>query len=159
MIHILIHTTLTTRILWKATIKKFIGWQTNAEKENIIENIIIYKYKESVKVYETEGGSIVLSVTHTNPEKASKYANSFMEEVRILVDYESKTAQDQKIAYLSETLADAVQEMETAQKNLKDYTLKNSVMAQENFISGSLKWTISVWKDAKFLILPNYFLS
>ena len=84
MIHILIHTNFTTRILYGRRQLKFIGWQTNAEKENIIENIIISKHKEFVKVKETEGGSIVLSVTHTNPEKASKYANSFMEEVRIL---------------------------------------------------------------------------
>lgn len=126
--------------LWKATIKKLIGWQkTTAEKENIIENNILSKYKNAVRVRETEGGSIILSVTHNNPKKASEYANNFMEEVRKLVDYESKTAQDQRLSYLSETLADALQDMETAQQNLKDYTLKNSAMAQENFISGTLK--------------------
>ena len=44
-----------------------------------------------------------------------------------------------RLNYLSETLADALQEMEKAQKNLKDYALENSAMAQENFISDSLK--------------------
>ena len=48
-------------------------------------------------------------------------------------------AQELRLSYLSETLADALQEMETAQKNLKEYALKNSAMARENFMSGSLK--------------------
>ena len=37
------------------------------------------------------------------------------------------------------TLADALEDMQKAQKNLKDYALRNSTMAQENFIADSLK--------------------
>ncbi len=62
-----------------------------------------------------------------------------MEEIRKLVEEESKTSQKRRLNYLSETLADALQEMEKAQKNLKNYALENSAMAQENFISDSLK--------------------
>ena len=43
-------------------------------------------------------------------------------------------------------LADALQDMEKAQENLKNYALKNSAMAQENFISGSLQQQIG-WKS------------
>ena len=67
-------------------------------------------------------------------------------------------AKQRKIKKLPIYPADAVQEMETAQKNLKDYTLKNSVMAQENFILVP-KVGQSPYGKAKFLILPNYFLS
>ena len=62
-----------------------------------------------------------------------------MEEIRQMVESDSKTAQDLRLTYLSETLADALQEMEDAQKNLKNYALENSALAQENFISDSLK--------------------
>ena len=71
-------------------------------------------------------------------EKAAQYANSFMEEIRILVTDE-KIRSAFRLTYLSETLADALQDMEKAQEELKNYALKNSALAQENFISGSLK--------------------
>ena len=81
----------------------------------------------------------MISVTHVDPKKASFYANNFMEELRKLVELESKAAQDLRLNYLSETLADALQDMEKAQENLKNYALENSTMAQENFIYDSLK--------------------
>ena len=87
----------------------------------------------------TDGGAIEISVLHSDPKKASYYANSFMEEIRQMVEKESKASNDYRLNYLSETLADALQEMEEAQENLKNYALKNSAMAQENFLSDSLK--------------------
>ena len=87
----------------------------------------------------TDGGAIEILVTHIDPEKASYYANGFMAEIRQMVEKESNSSQALRLNYLSETLADALQEMERAQKNLKNYALKNSAMAQENFISDSLK--------------------
>ena len=60
-----------------------------------------------------------------------------MQEVRNLVETENDQDQDSRLSYLSETLADALQEMEAAQQDLKEYAQK--AMAQENFISGSLK--------------------
>ncbi|HCY27365.1 MAG TPA: hypothetical protein DHV00_03200, partial [Alteromonas macleodii] len=125
---------------WKATIKQIIGWQTTElEKNAIIENNILNNYRENVLFGLTDGGAIQISVTHIDPEKASYYANGFMEEIRQVVEEESIAAQDLRLNYLSETLADALQEMEEAQKNLKDYARRNSVMAEENFISGSLE--------------------
>ena len=76
---------------------------------------------------------------HIDPQKASDYANNFMEEIRRLVESESNTAQELRLNYLSETLADALQEMEETQKNLKDYALENSALAQDIFISDSLE--------------------
>ena len=125
---------------WKATLKKLIGWQkTEREKSAIIEQNVIRNYRQNVKFEMTEGGSIAISVTHLDPKKASDYANTFMEQIRRLVEDESLAAQKLRLNYLSETLADALQEMEKAQKNLKNYALENSAMAQENFLSDSLK--------------------
>ncbi len=126
--------------LWKAKIKQIIGWQkTESEKNAIIESNVIDNYKKNVLIEETDGGAIVISVTHNDAEKASLYANNFMEEMRQMVEKESNAFQELRLNYLSETLADALQEMEETQKNLKDYALENSARAQENFISDSLK--------------------
>ena len=125
---------------WKATIKKIIGLQkTTLEKNAIIENNVISNYRQNVLFKVTEGGAISISVTHINPKKASYYANSFMEEIREMVKKESDVSQERRLNYLSETLADALEDMQKAQKNLKDYALRNSAMAQENFIADSLK--------------------
>ena len=125
---------------WKAAIKKIIGWQkTELEKNAIIENNVLHNYRKNVLFELTDGGAIEISVTHIDPQKASYYANSFMEEIRQMVEEESNASQALRLNYLSETLADALQDMEKAQENLKNYALENSAMAQENFISDSLK--------------------
>ena len=124
---------------WKAAIKKTIGWQTTAlEKNAIIERNILANYRANVRFETTSSGAIEISVTHADPEKASYYANGLMEEIRQLVEKESAASQALRLNYLSETLADALQDMENAQENLKNYALENSAMAQENFISDSL---------------------
>ena len=125
---------------WKATIKKILGWEkTKLEKNAIVDNYVIGTFRNNIKLSETKGGAIKISVTHVDPQKASYYANNIMEKMRQLVEEESSASQTLRLNYLSETLADALQEMEEAQKNLKNYALKNSALAQENFISDSLK--------------------
>ena len=61
-----------------------------------------------------------------------------MEQVRRLIVEEDAKNKDFRLTYLAETLADALQDMENAQNNLKNYALENSTAAQENFITGSL---------------------
>ena len=125
---------------WKALIKQIIGWQkTDFEKKAIIERNILDNYRSNVKFEKSQSGSVSILVTHVNFQKSSKYANDLLEEIERLVEEEAKNAQNLRLSYLSETLADALQEMEQAQVNLKDYTLKNSAMAKENFISDSLE--------------------
>ena len=129
-----------TSPLWTAALEKFIGEQkTKEENDAVSDTNIIRNYNKNVKFDMSEGGSILISVTHLDPRKAAQYANDFMEELRLLVKKESAVSQQKRLNYLSETLADALQEMENAQVNLKNYALQNSAMAQENFISDSLK--------------------
>ena len=127
-------------VTWKTKIKTAMGLKkTLARKETIVENNIVSKFRSSVKLEEVDGGAIAISVSHPNSDKAAMYANKFMEEIRLLVKQDNDAAQYLRLSYLSETLADSLQEMERAEKKLKDYALQNSAMAQENFISGSLK--------------------
>ena len=126
--------------LWKSAIKQIIGWERSTfEKKAVIEKNIIDNYRDNVIFKQKESGAIEVSVTHIDPDKASDYANFFMEEIRDLVENETQTAQRERLNYLSETLADALQEMDKAQQNLKNYALENSANAQENFIYDSLK--------------------
>lgn len=125
---------------WKRTLKKIVGWkEPEAKPSALIEKNILTNFKKNVTFQETKGGAIKVSVTHVDPKKASDYANNFMEEIRLFVKNEITTQQDLRLSYLSETLADALQEVEQAQEKLKIYALENSALAQENFISGSLK--------------------
>ena len=62
-----------------------------------------------------------------------------MELVRKVIEDQDNSFKAFRLSYLAETLADALQEMEVAQNNLKDYALRNSTAAQENFVMGSVK--------------------
>lgn len=126
--------------VWKATIKKLIGWQPlNAEKDKIIEDEIIRNFKKFVSANSSTGGAISVSVTHREPEYAARYANQLMNEMQQLTEFEAKKTQQLRLSYLSEILADAVQEVENAEQNLKEFALNNSANAQENFLVGSLQ--------------------
>ena len=126
---------------WKATLKKIIGWQKSQREENaIVEHNIASNYRKNIGFDKAKkSNTITVSVTHIDPQKAASYANNIMEEIKLLAQSESDTAQISQMNYLSETLADALQEMETAEENLKNYNLKNSALAQEIFITDSLK--------------------
>jgi uncharacterized protein involved in exopolysaccharide biosynthesis len=125
--------------LWKSIIKRLIGWKQPAQNDQaIIERTVIENYNKYVQVSETGGGAISISVTHKSPKLSAQYANSIMDEVRKLIVEEDEKNKDFRLTYLAETLADALQEMENAQNNLKSYALENSTAAKENFISGSL---------------------
>ncbi len=130
----------STDPFWKATIKKMVGWKEIARDKNaVVENKVIANYKANVLFEMLETGAVLISVVHIDPLKASNYANYFMEEIRSLVERESIKAQRHRLDYLSDTLADALQDMEESKEKLKTYTLENSALAQENFISDSLK--------------------
>ena len=112
---------------WKVKIKKLLGLDnkpTQMDQNEIIERNVVGNYLNLVVVDKTKTGSIYLSVTHENPKKAAFYANSLMELVKKLIESEDNKAQSKRLSYLSETLADALQDMEATQKNLKDYALE-----------------------------------
>ena len=126
--------------VWKSKIKKILGrTSSKKDKKTIIENNIIGNYRSYVYAEISEAGAISISVTHKDAQLAARYANGIMEATRQFVEIENKNSLEQRLTYLSETLADALQDMDEAQQNLKNFTLENSAMAQENFISGSLK--------------------
>ena len=126
--------------IWKAAIKVLIGWKkSDVDKQSLIDNTIQKNYLEYVEASQTPGGAIIISVTHEDPKLAAKYANQIMELVRYTVATEEEQSKEIRLSYLAETLANALQDMEIAQQNIKNYTLENSAAAQENFLVGSLQ--------------------
>ena len=126
--------------MWKATIKNLIGWQSDKRTADaIIEGKIVETFKESISVSTTDAGAISLSVTHEDPNRAAFYANELMEFTRDLVLDEQEESTDLRLNYLSETLADALQEMERSQERLKQFALENSTVADQSFVAGSLQ--------------------
>ena len=126
--------------IWKSLIKSAIGWQkpsTNADEA--IWQSIVSKYLKNVALSETENGSIKISVTHVNPQRAAEIANVIMEEIITRKKNKEDAEQDKQVSYLSSTLAKALSELEDSQSNLKEFALKNSALPLENFAAESLK--------------------
>ena len=125
---------------WKSALKTLIGLENSVPDERYLkEKMIQNSYRKNVIASKTSAGLIEISVKHKNPEMAAGYANDIMLQIRELLKNEEKKSKEFRLSYLAQTLADALQDMEDAQINLKNYALKNSTAAQENFISGSLK--------------------
>ena len=78
-------------------------------------------------------------VTHRDPIIAAKYANAIITKIKDLIREEDALASQFRLTYLSETLADALQEMEETQKKLKNFALNNSTLAEQSFLTESFK--------------------
>ena len=61
-----------------------------------------------------------------------------MKEIKNTVELEIEDASNQRLTYLSQTLADALQEMEAAQEELKNFALQNNSTAPETFLKGTI---------------------
>ena len=126
--------------VWKSLIKRAIGWQSSSiNAQEAVWQGIVAKYANSVVLDETDDGSLVVAVTHENPERAAEIANVIMNEIISNEKKKKNTQQDQQLSYLSNTLAKALVDLEVAQTNLKEFALKNSALPLENFAAGSLK--------------------
>ena len=62
-----------------------------------------------------------------------------MELVRKMIEDQDNSSKAFRLSYLAGTLADALEDMESAQSKLKEYALQNSTAAQENFVTGSVR--------------------
>ena len=123
--------------LWKATIKRLIGWVSVEDEAAIVERNILENYAELVGISETDGGAFEISVTNTNPKRASEYANALMAMVADMVDREQKEETDERLAYLSEILATSLVDVERTQEALAEFSLRNGVTPEQSLISES----------------------
>ena len=126
--------------LWKSTIKALIGWQSSErEKRAIIEDNIVKNYIEYVTLDSTVGGALSLSVVHEDPNLAAAYANGLMKQLQSLTELEKNQESEQRLNYLSDILADALIDLEKAQKKLADFSMENSGSPQVSLGSDAAK--------------------
>ena len=63
--------------LWKAQIKKLIGWEKSTQDvELIIEETIQKNFRNNIRAEATNAGAIVISVTHIDPNVAAELRKS-----------------------------------------------------------------------------------
>ena len=126
--------------IWKSLIKSAIGWQKSPiDAQEAIWQNIVERYSKNIMLKKTEDGSIKIKVTHVNPQRAAEIANTIMNEVIYNVKNKKNTIQDEQLAYLSNTLAKALSDLEVSQSKLKDFTLENGALPLENFTAGSFQ--------------------
>ena len=146
--------------IWKSTIKALIGWQSSGrEKRAIIEDNIVKNYTENVTLDSTDGGALSVSVVHEDPNLAAAYANGLMAQLQALTQREESEQTEERLSYLADMLADALIDLEQAQKNLSTFSVQNSVAPQAGLVNDATK-LVRLRDDIdvveKFLlILPN----
>ena len=126
--------------LWKSAIKDAIGLQKNSiDIQETIWQGITNKFSKNVFVEQNKNGVIVISVTHRNSIRAAKLANAIMEEIIFIKKQKSVNQQNSQLEYLSNTLAKALDDLETSQANLKAFALENSIVPLESFTVETLQ--------------------
>ena len=122
---------------WKATLKNLIGWVSLVDASAIVERQILKNFNSRIKLSETDGGALEISVTHFDPNQAAYYANSLMEIITNLVESEYQATADKKMKFLSDTLANALVELRSSQEALAEFSLENGVSLEQSLISES----------------------
>lgn len=124
---------------WKAMLKKLLGMQ-NAKPDpvEIADWNVIGAYQEFIKIDATSAGGISVTVQHEIPERSAEIANHLVDKIITLTTDENIAEVEQKLQYLSQTLADASEDLEAAQEAMKTYSLENSAQAIESFAIGSV---------------------
>ncbi len=126
--------------VWKSLIKRAISWQKSTPNgQEAIWQTIVANYIKNIELDETKDGSIKIIVKHQNAERAAKIANTIMNEVIINKKIKKVAEQDQQLYYLSNTLANALNDLENSQSKLKAFALENSALPLESFTVGSLQ--------------------
>jgi len=124
---------------WKARLKQLLGMNNAAPDPNKIADWnVIESYQEFIMIETTSGGAISVAVKHEIAERAAEIANHIVGKIITLTTDENIENVDEKLRYLSQTLADASEELEDAQDAMKTYSLENSTQAIESFAVGSV---------------------
>jgi uncharacterized protein involved in exopolysaccharide biosynthesis len=126
--------------IWKSLLKRVIGWQKSpTDAQEAIWQGIAKKYTKNITLDQTLEGSLKIEVAHEIPQRAAEIANVIMD--TLISDQKNKKdkEQNQRLSYLSNTLAKALIDLETSQSNLKEFTLKNSALPLESFAARSLE--------------------
>lgn len=125
---------------WKAIIKRLINYESvNLNINEIIWQGIVKKFNGNITTDIMEAGIIRIDVSHKNALRASIIANTISEIILSENYNDYKKGLDNQSEYLTNALANALNELEVSQEKLKVFAIKNSALPLENFSVGSIK--------------------
>ena len=134
------HSTNVIDPIWKSFFKRAIGWQESSKNsQEAIWQSIVTEYDKNIAIDKTVDGSIKIVVTHANPQRAAKIANTIMNEIISSALIKKDKEQKKELSYLSNTLAKALYDLEVSQSNLKVFALENSALPLKEFTVGSMQ--------------------
>lgn len=128
-----------TSTAWKEAVKTFLGLKAapvslaRRQAENVVKS-----FAKLVTLNDLQSGTQAVSVRHSDPERAAEIANSVLDLLIKEVETHQEEAQSTRLIYLSSSLADALQQLDSTQANLKDYALSNNILSVEAFASQSV---------------------
>ena len=126
--------------VWKSAIKRAIGWQSSqGDIQETIWQGISKNFSKNIKLTETDDGAKKISFTHEDPVRASAIANAIMMEIISSKTQKKNNIQDGQLSYLSNQLANALDDLEKSQSNLKAFTIDNSALPTSNFSDISIE--------------------
>lgn len=114
-------------------IKLALGLISTDDLRTDADNSVVATFLRSVQARETKNGSIVISASHADPQRAAIIANGIVNSLVSELAAEDKRDQQERLAYLSDRLADALIEMEQTKKAVADFALANSLASPAAF--------------------------
>lgn len=125
--------------VWKKVIKYLVGWQKREiELEQIADWNVIKSFEKKISIQETEAGAVSINVDHIVPEKAAAISNAISNMAINLVEKDKKGKENNRLSYLSTSVAEALEDLNERQKQLKNFTLENSFAAVQSLSMGSV---------------------
>ena len=126
--------------VWKSTLKKLIGWnKTQINQNEIIWQTIVLAYNNSVTLTETEAGAFKISVSHNDPNRSAYIANQITKKIIDDTEKERLIVLDEQLKYMYETVAVALDEVNSSQFNLKEFSIEYGALPIESFAAGSIQ--------------------
>ena len=105
---------------------------TGTEQADPIEKIFGV-YEKNVTIQETDDGSMEITVTHVDPDKAASIANGILAALVNELEAEANSQQKSELNYFSKELGEALIEMEETTRMVSDFALENNLGATGEF--------------------------
>jgi len=105
---------------------------TGTEQADPIEKIFGV-YEKNVTIQETDDGSMEITVTHVDPDKAASIANGILAALVNELEAEANSQQKSELNYFSKELGEALIEMEETKRMVSSFALENNLGATGEF--------------------------
>ena len=125
---------------WRGYIKEKTGnTHTPPELSRRQDENVFNAFFEKITLKKKETGTTVISVEHTRPERAADIANIILD--LLIQEFEAAQERNQSAQriYLSSSLADALESLQRAEQNLKEYALNNNVLSVQAFTTQAIE--------------------